>query len=1236
MSLSKSYTVALKIGHQNIYGGGKIKLEHEDLINKVLSHHIFGVQETWLGKDDPCPDIRGYSIFRSERKKHIKGLRNSGGSAIYVKRQFIGGISKISSRSNEHGDVIWLKLDKNFFGLEQNLLLCYAYIVPTAKQEAFDLLKSEIELNSNKGVICMLGDLNSRMGNKSITHYDISVSDGETIIKELGVPKRYCQDKKTNSNGRKLFKFLGDYDFIPANGTVMGDLKGRYTCVSWNGMSCNDLFLFHRSILSRINYFRVWDNFDWYSDHKALSLSIRVNVTHIRNTGRLWRALAKKRMNWSQENVAKYKSIITSNEYKSKFHVFASSEFSSANEAANRFSDLISEVLNKTFTHSRRSNKSRKKKTERHPDFSRKIQDAKRRFKTAQRLFSNDKSNIDRRHTFIRERSKYKKVIYLEKKLMKEDKINRLSKLESLDPKNFWKELKSIISPKNDAVEMIDKDEWFSHFNRLLNVPNAEGQDIQFLEYVKTSLSHLEGVSVNNDIESLNKGVNSADVSESVKDLKMGKSVYLDNIGNEAIKHGIDILKEPLANLYSTVLSHGEFPKVWGDGLVVPVFKKNDRLDTNNYRGIVISSCVGKLFLRILTKRIDYFMEGSGKWSMNQCGFKKDHRTEDNLFLLKTIFEKYVKKEKKKVYIAFIDFSKFFDKINRHLLLYKLLKYGITGNLYKIIKSIYSNTKYSISIGGDVSPVFQAQNGVKQGCCLSPTLSNLFQNDLHDIFDISCDPISIGELVINSISWADDLIMASLSKEGLQKCLDRLSTYCSKWGLEVNVDKTKIMVFSNKYDDTLKFYYKGLSLKQEKTMVYLGFNISHNGNINSVASDRIAKAKKVGNMILHAIRTNKNISVSLAMSLFEKQVSPVLLYGCPIWSPPQHSRLIYIENQSEVGNARAITNNIIEKVLGRKVQIDYARRVGKKTNNTNGGRKILVKLAIFSDKEALINDTQNEFVLSNFEPPSYSDMAKMHIGYCKKSLNMSKYASSTAVLFELGATPIDHKAYSLAIKYWLRLTRGTKNKLLNETYKENVKIKSEWVQSIEAMLCINGFRNIWAEPSLANHETFHRDFKKRLDDQYIQNIREKINNSNRFDILKLISSNDGKFTRQTYIDKIVNPQIREYFTRLRIDMNPLESSATKKNKSETNGVCKICTAGLPETVNHLILECSKFSQERNELLLKLNQSDTQTNVNTLSSSKLLTYIINLECPNTCVKICCKFINTIYNSRKEID
>ena len=65
------YTFALKIGHQNIHGGGKSKLENDELINKITKHYIFGCQETWLGKDDACPDIRGYSTVRSERKKNL-------------------------------------------------------------------------------------------------------------------------------------------------------------------------------------------------------------------------------------------------------------------------------------------------------------------------------------------------------------------------------------------------------------------------------------------------------------------------------------------------------------------------------------------------------------------------------------------------------------------------------------------------------------------------------------------------------------------------------------------------------------------------------------------------------------------------------------------------------------------------------------------------------------------------------------------------------------------------------------------------------------------------------------------------------------------------------------------------------------------------------------------------------------------------------------------------------------
>ena len=127
---------------------------------------------------------------------------------------------------------------------------------------------------------------------------------------------------------------------------------------------------------------------------------------------------------------------------------------------------------------------------------------------------------------------------------------------------------------------------------------------------------------------------------------------------------------------------------------------------------------------------------------------KKDHRTEDNIFILNTLYESRVTKGNAKMYLAFVDFSKFFDTINRDVLFYKLLKYGVSGPVYKVIKSIYSTTKYRVRIDGHLSPNFLATSGVKQGCPMSPILSNIFQNDLHEIFDNGCDPVKAGDICI--------------------------------------------------------------------------------------------------------------------------------------------------------------------------------------------------------------------------------------------------------------------------------------------------------------------------------------------------------------------------------------------------------------------------------------------------------------------------------------------------------
>ena len=86
------------------------------------------------------------------------------------------------------------------------------------------------------------------------------------------------------------------------------------------------------------------------------------------------------------------------------------------------------------------------------------------------------------------------------------------------------------------------------------------------------------------------------------------------------------------------------------------------------------------------------------------------------------------------------------------------------------------------------------------------------------------------------------------------------------------------------------------------------------------------------------------------MSLFDKQILPILLYGCSVWGLPQTHNLIYLEGQDENINTRNIVTHVLSSIMGRPIPIEYARRVGKHSNIDNISRKIIIKLKYYSDK----------------------------------------------------------------------------------------------------------------------------------------------------------------------------------------------------------------------------------------------------------------------------------------------
>lgn len=274
------------------------------------------------------------------------------------------------------------------------------------------------------------------------------------------------------------------------------------------------------------------------------------------------------------------------------------------------------------------------------------------------------------------------------------------------------------------------------------------------------------------------------EIKQSILKLKNGKSAGPDLILNEFIKTNHNTLLPTLTNFFNILLQNGKMPKEWNLSLITSLYKNGDPNNTNNYRGLSVKSCLGKLFTGLLQKRLDNYLESNNLLSQYQCGFRKNHKTTDNIFVLKTLINKYLHTKKQNLYVCFVDFSKAFDTVWRSALLYKLNKKGIGGNFLKLMIDMYTNTYYSYRKGNQISEQFLANRGVKQGDNLSPTLLNIFIDDFVNYFkNVPTYPAYLDTMPINHMFFADDLILVSDSPVGLQNCLDVLGKYCSDWKL---------------------------------------------------------------------------------------------------------------------------------------------------------------------------------------------------------------------------------------------------------------------------------------------------------------------------------------------------------------------------------------------------------------------------------------------------------------------
>ena len=479
---------------------------------------------------------------------------------------------------------------------------------------------------------------------------------------------------------------------------------------------------------------------------------------------------------------------------------------------------------------------------------------------------------------FYRLYREYNKSRKMKQKMYKNNLLNEIETLHEDNPKLYWRLINDLQGKTHDLEDnCISSSAWLQHFQGLNNVQDQFLPRIQFLE---KKLKEAEKIPCFNELDF---PITECEISAAICSIKSNKSPGLDNITNNMLKCSHSTLLLCFKKLFNACLTSGIYPKCWAEGYITPLHKAKDPYDPNNYRGLTITSSIGKLFNRILNSRLDKFLIKHHIIDDCQIGFTKKARTSDHMFVLKTLIDKYCSMTNGRLYACFVDFQKAFDTVIHTGIKLKLLEMGVGSLFYNIINSMYAVSNSCIKVNGELTDNFPVMLGVKQGDNLSPNLFKIFINDLTKYLQNTADPVVLNNRSLHCLLYADDVILLSKSPEGLQSKIDMLHQYCQNWCLTVNTNKTKVLIF-NKAGKYIShdFIFNNVKLECVNKYKYLGIHFCASGSFSFTQDELYKKALKAY-FKLSKDFLSLHPSVKTSTHVFDHTIKPILLYGCEIW-----------------------------------------------------------------------------------------------------------------------------------------------------------------------------------------------------------------------------------------------------------------------------------------------------------------------------------------------------------------
>lgn len=277
----------------------------------------------------------------------------------------------------------------------------------------------------------------------------------------------------------------------------------------------------------------------------------------------------------------------------------------------------------------------------------------------------------------------------------------------------------------------------------------------------------------------------------------------LQNLPPSAIQH--------LLEIYNHTYKNQQFPHTWLESTIIPILKPNKPKDSVlSYRPISLTCTMCKLLEKIINRRLIWFLEKNNILASEQCGFRRNRSTTDNIVSLESEIHKAFINKQKLIAIS-LDLEKAYDMTWRHKIITSLKNNNITGNILAFVRNFLSHRTFRVRVDKNTSERKVLQNGIPQGSVLSTTL---FLVAINDILENIQHPVKAS-------LFADDLLIYVKGKQLksmeslLQTALGKIEHWAQFSGFKFSVAKTSCILFSRRknltpvnlklYDRDLKF-----------------------------------------------------------------------------------------------------------------------------------------------------------------------------------------------------------------------------------------------------------------------------------------------------------------------------------------------------------------------------------------------------------------------------------------------